>query len=98
MSGEFGSYSAGYLHRQIERAAEDCADGRLEITRLWGKVFEIIHPVARGICWAEECDTSESDPCEQTVEWAQKLRLALNDCFDYSVQFLAQERLKEAQP
>lgn len=37
MNREFGSYSSGYFHEQINNAASDLKAGRDPLSRLWGE-------------------------------------------------------------
>ena len=68
MSREFGSYINGYLHTQIEQAAQDCSEGRCEITKRYAPIFEILSKISYSICSAEACDSGEYDPIMKSIE------------------------------
>ena len=67
MSREFGSYEGGYFHQQIDTAASDCAEGRDELTRLWGEVLREFHPIAYAISSSEASDRSEEHSIATTA-------------------------------
>ena len=67
MSREFGSYSAGYFHYQMETAAEDCKSGNDELTRLWGEFFEEFKHIAYAIASSEAGDSGADFPIYETM-------------------------------
>jgi len=75
MSGEFGSYNTtGYMDEQIRTAADDCASGQEEITKLWGKVLEEIYPIARDICRSEAADASVAETIFTSMEQIPRIK------------------------
>lgn len=77
MSREFGSYASGYLHAQIEYAADDLAGGRDATTRVWADVMKAFHPVAYAICSSEACDSGEYDSIMRSIEQVPHIEAAL---------------------
>lgn len=77
MSREFGSYASGYLHTQIECAADDLAGGRDATTRVWADLIKAFHPVAYAICSSEACDSGEYDSIMRSIEQMPALKAAL---------------------
>lgn len=68
MSREFGSYTAGYFHQQIETAANDCLAGRDQLTKLWGEFLREFQPIAYAISSSEECDSGPEYPIMETMQ------------------------------
>lgn len=87
MSGEFGSYYQGYFHDQMQRAAEDCADGDCEITRLWGRVLAAFGPVAYDIANAEAGDSGEYAPIITSIKQMDAIKAALWEVKNYLYPF-----------
>ncbi len=77
MSREFGSYMSGYFHSQIEYAAEDLAEGRGELTHLWGEWFREFYDVAYAIANFEASDSGEWDPIMATIKALPTLKKAI---------------------
>ncbi len=98
MSREFGSYSAGYLHSQIENAADDLAGGRDAMTRAWAAFFRAFHPVAYAICSSEACDSGEDDSILETIKQLPELQAALDKVRAHVRPFemVAQEAVRQA--
>lgn len=84
MSREFGSYMSGYFHHQMQYAAEDCASGKDELTRLWGKFFEEFYHVAYQIANSEACDSGPDAPIIETIQRLPALKKHLDDIEKYT--------------
>jgi hypothetical protein len=78
MSREFGSYGSGYLHEQIDTAANDLANGREETTRAWAGFMRVFHDVAYAVCSSEACDSSESRSIMASIDAIPRLRAELD--------------------
>ena len=87
MSREFGSYSSGYFHMQMENAADDCERGGHEITRRWGKVLRAFVPIAYAIANVEAADSGEDDPIMESIRQWEELQRAMDDVRDYLYPF-----------
>jgi hypothetical protein len=87
MSREFGSYSRGYFHYQIETAAADCAEGDDELTRLWGAVLNAFAPVANAISSSEANDAGAYLPIMRTLQCMPAIKDALRDIDAYCSPF-----------
>lgn len=79
MSREFGSYSAGYFHTQIEYAYEDLRSGKDEISREWSKFFHEFQDVAYAIASSEAHDSGPDFPISTTIKKLPSLVAALKD-------------------
>lgn len=77
MSGEFGSYTSGYFHTQMDVASGDVASGRLESTRVWADFLANFAKVAKAISWAEEYDSSEATSIRTMIEKMPALKADL---------------------
>lgn len=62
---------------QVEQAAEDCAGGRDEMTRMWGEFLREFAPIAKSICWSEAGDSSEADTIWKCIEQIPQLKKKL---------------------
>jgi hypothetical protein len=74
MSREFGRCQGGYLHSQIEWAAEDLANGHLEVTRQWAGMMRTLYPVMYAICSAEEYDSGVDFAIFRSIEAIPQIR------------------------
>jgi hypothetical protein len=83
MSREFGSYTTGYFHTQIETAAGDCESGRCEITRQWGKLLRAFTPIAYAIATAEASGSSADYPILKSIERLDAVKSAIRDIENY---------------
>lgn len=79
MSREFGSYMSGYLHDQIQYAADDLAGGRDALTRAWAPFFQEFHEIAYAICSSEACDAGPDYPILETINRIGRLKTILSD-------------------
>lgn len=79
MSGEFGSYTNGYLHSQMECAADDLASGSQKTTRAWADLVVEIAKVSRAICWSEAGDSSESEAILKSIERLPAIRRCVDN-------------------
>jgi len=101
MSREFGSYMSGYFHSQIDYAAEDLAEGKGELTRLWGKWFREFYPVAYAIANYEADDSGSYDPIITTIKALPALKQAMSaiekyiEPFDDVIEAAIREKVKE---
>jgi len=101
MSREFGSYMSGYFHSQIDYAAEDLAEGRSELTRLWGKWFREFYPVAYAIANFEAADSGLYDPIMATIKALPALKKAMVaieeyiEPFDDVIEMAIREKVKD---
>ena len=77
MSGEFGSYTGGYVHDQIDYAADDCQASDEPMTRLLGDILRALHPIARGVCWHEAADSGPEAPVMAAMEALPAVRAAV---------------------
>lgn len=87
MSREFGSYLPGYLYWQMELAADDCAGGRDEFTRLWQKFFHVLRDQMYEVCSSEAGDSGEAAPIKAARHCLPALRLELDNIGRYVAQF-----------
>lgn len=78
MSGEFGSCISGFLHEQIEYAADDCHESTQPMTRLLGDILRELAPIARGVAYHEACDSGPDAPLIAAIEKLPALRAAVN--------------------
>jgi hypothetical protein len=78
MSREFGSYSSGYFHQQIQTCAQDCAGSNDVLVQLWGEFLEEFYDVAYSISSSEACDSAPYDPIMKTIEKMDVLRTKLD--------------------
>jgi hypothetical protein len=83
MSREFGEFMSGYFHDKINYAAEDAANGRLEITRKWGEFLEMFYDIAYAISSAEACDSDEYDPIMVSIAKIPALQREISLISDY---------------
>ena len=50
MSGEFGNCAtAHFMHDKVLAAAEDCSEGRYEVTCAFGRLLGVLAPIAQMI-------------------------------------------------
>lgn len=77
MSMEFGSYSTGYFHYQIDTAAQDCLGGRDELTRLWGVFLVAFEPIAYDIAMSEANDSGPDASIMENIRQKKALAAAL---------------------
>ena len=98
MSREFGSYTSGYFHYQMEVAAEDCKQGDYELTKLWGEFLAEFYDVAYAIASVEAGDSSPEDSILTTMRKMEGLQARLNDIKEYLKPFdrVAQVAVREA--
>ncbi len=94
MSGEFGSYERGYFYYQIETGANDCLNGRAEITRKWGKLLKDFSSIARAISWCEASDSGEYEPILESIKNLTSLKNDLTEIERYLKPY--EECIKEA--
>lgn len=88
MSREFGDYGGcGYFHTKIESAANDCQEGRLKLTRLWGKWLESFYDIAYAISSGEADDSGEHEVILTTLFTLPKLELIMQEIKDYLAPF-----------
>lgn len=89
MSREFGIYGGcGYFHTKIESAANDCKEeGRLKLTRLWGKWLESFYDIARVTSSSEAGDSGEHEVILTTLFTLPKLELIMQEIKDYLAPF-----------
>ena len=78
MSREFGSYSSGYFHSQMQTAADDCKAGRDPLTQLWGEFLDEFAAVAYDIASSEACDSGPDAPIIETIQRMPSLKRKLN--------------------
>lgn len=83
LSREFGSYMSGYFHSQIDYAASDLAEGKGELTRLWGKWLEEFYKIAYAIASYEADDSGMYDPIVTTIKTLPALRVAMAAIEEY---------------
>lgn len=83
MSREFGSYMNGYFHSQMEYAAEDCAAGDDELTRLWGGWFRAFYNVSYAIASSEAGDSGPDHSIYETIQAMPVLKRATADIESY---------------
>ncbi len=97
MSREFGSYANGYFHTQMVIAAQDCLDGKFEITRKWGGVLEEFKTIAFAISSAEAYDSFESEPILASIEKIGNIERKLEDLRKYLALFVmvSEEAVRE---
>lgn len=83
MSREFGSCLSGYLHHQIDYAADDLAGGRDAMTRAWAPFFQAFSEVAYAIAASEAQDSGEYDSIMATIRMMPQLQAALDTVKDH---------------
>lgn len=99
MSREFGEYySGGYFHDKISYAAEDCKEGRDQLTRLWGEFLEEFKDVAYQISNSEAADSGPDAPISETIMKMPALKRKLDaiEGFILPYQRVAQEAVRKA--
>jgi hypothetical protein len=79
MSREFGSYTSGYFHEQIDNCAVDCLKGRDPLTRLWGEFLQELYPVAYCIATSEAGDGGPHDSIITTIDKIETLKQKLQN-------------------
>lgn len=89
---------SGYLHQQIEYAADDCLSGRDEITKKWGKFLKTFSKIAYAIASSEACDSGSDYPITETIKLKRQLENDLQEVFKYVQPFedCMQEAVREA--
>lgn len=87
MSREFGSYSGGYFHTQMQYAADDCLSGKDEITRLWGKFFDEFKEIAYAIASSEASDSSADYPIFETIKRIDTIKKRIEEIENYCYVF-----------
>ena len=90
MSREFGRSWSGYIHTQIQWAAEDCAEsGTCELTKLYGKLFEAMYPVIYQLASYEASDSTQSTFIMEAMMQHTTIAKALKDIENYLEPFRA---------
>jgi hypothetical protein len=77
VSGEFGSYSSGYLDTQMQQAADDLRGGNDELSRVWASFFDEFARVAYAICRSEAYDSGPDYPILETMRRLPALKAEL---------------------
>ena len=84
MSREFGEYhNGGYFHEEIKNAADDCATGRDELTKLWGKFLDEFYHIAYQISNSEACDSGPYAPIIESINRMESLKDCLSKIDTY---------------
>lgn len=83
MSREFGAYIGGYFYDKVRNAADDCRDGRDDLTRLWGKFLTEFSDIAYAIASSEACDSGLDYPIFECIERLPRLNAILNEIDHY---------------
>ena len=83
MSREFGNLSSGYFHQKIDLAADDCSEGRDELTKLWGKFLEEFYHVAYQISNSEASDSGPEAPILESIKRIGALKSKLKAIEEY---------------
>ena len=84
MSREFGNlYNGGYFHDEIRHAAEDCATGRDQLTKLWGEFLEEFYNIAYQISNSEASDSGPYAPIIESINRMESLKAALDKINEY---------------
>lgn len=83
MSREFGTYVSGYFHQKIDSAADDCREGKDELTKLWGKFLEEFSYVANEISNSEAFDSGPEAPILESSKRIRALKSKLQAIEEY---------------
>lgn len=84
MSREFGSYSSGYFHTQMDQGATDCLEGRDPLTKLWGQFLREFAPVAYAIASSEACDSGPDFTIIETLQRMPSMKARLDDIVSFT--------------